>query len=199
MDKATATMCNSQYGVITDVGQLPAPALGGDHGFRATYLLRHPPGRPCNGGGRRPGQCPAAAMIVVDGLEGLEFHHIGVACRDLDREAAAFAGLGYGQEGEDFEDPLQGIKGRFLTGAGPRIELVMPASDVPGVLTNLLAQGHKMYHLAFTTNDLKLSLEQAAAQRAKLVVEPVPAIAFGGRKIAFLFLRNMLLLELIER
>jgi catechol 2,3-dioxygenase-like lactoylglutathione lyase family enzyme len=138
-------------------------------------------------------------MIAPDGIAGLNFHHVGVACRDLDREAAAFAGLGYRPEGADFEDPIQGIRGRFLTGTGPRIELVTPLGDEPGVLTNMLEKGHKMYHLAFTTGDMERSLAEAAAQRGKLVVGPVPAVAFGGRRIAFLFLKNMLLLELIER
>jgi len=31
-----------------------------------------------------------------------------------------------------------------------------------------------------------------------LIVAPVPAVAFGGRKIAFLMLPNRLLIELIE-
>lgn len=136
---------------------------------------------------------------TISGMTGLEFHHIGVACRNLDREYASFAAMGYAPEGEVFEDPIQGIRGWFLTGAGPRIELVAPLGEGSGVLTNVLARGVKMYHLAYTTPDMERSLAEAAKVRGKLVVEPVAATAFAGRRIAFLFLSNMMLLELIER
>jgi len=51
----------------------------------------------------------------------LLFHHLGVACRNLDVEEAVWVPLGYTREGDDFEDPRQQIRGRFLTGPGPRL------------------------------------------------------------------------------
>jgi len=36
------------------------------------------------------------------------------------------------------------------------------------------------------------------AQRAKVLVPPVPAVAFGGREIAFLVMPNRMLIELID-
>ena len=44
----------------------------------------------------------------------LQFHHIGVACRDLEKEIRSFAIVGYRLEGEQFSDPLQKIHGCFL-------------------------------------------------------------------------------------
>ena len=67
------------------------------------------------------------------------------------------------------------------------------------MLANILAQGTKMYHLAFLTADLDASLAEASRRRAKIVVEPIPAVAFGGNRIAFFFLPNLMLVELIER
>lgn len=131
-------------------------------------------------------------------LSDLDFHHVGVACRNLDREQTVFEAMGYRLEGEPFEDPIQGIRGRFLTGVGPRVELVAPLGSDVNVLTNVLGHGVKMYHLAFTTSDMELSLDEAARARGKLMVAPVPAVAFGGQRIAFVFLPNMLLMELIE-
>jgi len=130
-------------------------------------------------------------------MEGLEFHHIGVACLDLDTEASAFGALGYAQEGADFEDSIQGVSGRFLVGAGPRLELLAPLGS-GGVLTPWLQRGTKLYHLAYQTRDLVSSLEDLRRVRARVMVAPVPAVAFGGRAIAFLLMPNLLLLELIE-
>lgn len=128
----------------------------------------------------------------------MEFHHIGVACEDMDRERAAFALLGYAPEGEVFEDPIQGIKGQFLTGPGPRMELVAPLTDASTTLTGILAQRIKLYHMAYFTPDMDTGLEALRAQRGKVVSAPQPAVAFGGRKIAFVALPNRLLVELIE-
>ncbi len=128
-----------------------------------------------------------------------DFHHIGVACDDLEREERTFLGLGYRREGEIFADPIQGIRGLFLTGAGPRMELVTPFDDQAGVLTGVLAQRLKMYHIAYLVPDLMQALKSLKEQRAKLVVNPSPAVAFNGRSVAFLVLPNRMLIEIIEK
>jgi methylmalonyl-CoA/ethylmalonyl-CoA epimerase len=127
----------------------------------------------------------------------LVFHHFGVACRDLDRESQAYALLGYLPEGDDFEDPVQGVRGRFLTGGGPRMELLV---SLPGrdVLEPWLAPGNRIYHQAFTTSDLDASHQALGRAGARTVVAPVPAEAFQGRRICFVMLRTMSLVELVE-
>ena len=127
----------------------------------------------------------------------MNFHHIGVACADLDREAAAFGHLGYQAEGADFSDPAQGIRGRFIVGGGPRLELLVP---LPGsdVLTPWTARGVRMYHLAYETRSIEGSLEELKRQRARVVSPPTPAVAFGGRRVAFLVLPTLQLIELVQ-
>ena len=128
----------------------------------------------------------------------LLFHHLGVACRNLDAEETVWAPLGYTREGEDFEDPRQQIRGRFLTGPGPRLELLV---GTPGstVLDPWLSRGIKIYHQAFEVADVRATIAEMMQLRARVVVEPVPAVAFGGREISFLLLANGSLVELIER
>jgi methylmalonyl-CoA/ethylmalonyl-CoA epimerase len=129
---------------------------------------------------------------------GHEFHHIGYATTSIEREEATFGLLGYRSEGEAFTDPTQGIRGLFLTGPGPRIELLegLPESST---LTPWLASGIRMYHLAYTVPDIGGAVSWARSQRARITVEPVPAVAFGGRRISFAMFRNGLLVEFIER
>ena len=128
----------------------------------------------------------------------LEFHHVGVACSSLKHEARRFELLGYNLEGEEFSDPVQGVRGCFMTGGGPRMELLMPEAE-DGVLTPWLKSGVKLYHLAYIADNQEKAIDYYRNQRAKLVVAPVPAIAFGGRHICFLMLPNMLLIELIQQ
>ena len=126
----------------------------------------------------------------------LHFHHIGVACRNLDAETARFAALGYRPEGSDFTDPTQGVSGRFLMGGGPRLELLSSLS-AEGVLAPWLKAEVKLYHLAYETPAFDDEISRLQGQGAKVVVQPVPAVAYGGRRIAFLMVPNLLLIELI--
>jgi methylmalonyl-CoA/ethylmalonyl-CoA epimerase len=48
-------------------------------------------------------------------------------------------------------------------------------------------------------DDANAAIDWARGSRAKVVVHPVPAVAFGGRRIAFVVFRNGLMLEFIER
>jgi methylmalonyl-CoA/ethylmalonyl-CoA epimerase len=133
---------------------------------------------------------------VID-LSQLNFHHIGVACKDLDAETEKLKILGYSIEGDDFIDPIQGVKGRFLSGQVPRLELLVPLAG-DSVLSPWLKSNVKMYHLAYETSSLLDTIQKLIAQRGRLVVKPVPAVAFNNREIAFVMLPNMLLVELIS-
>ncbi len=127
----------------------------------------------------------------------LVFHHLGLACRSIDRERRHLEMLGYTPEGESFEDPQQGVRGCFLVGPGPRLELLEPLPD-SSTLEPFLARGVKMYHQAFETPTFDDTLHGYLTQRARLVSPPKPAVAFHGRRVAFLILPNMLIVELIE-
>jgi methylmalonyl-CoA/ethylmalonyl-CoA epimerase len=127
----------------------------------------------------------------------MNFHHIGIACTDLDAEAASLASLGYTPEAHDFTDPVQGIRGRFMVGGGPRLELLVSSGD-SRVLTPWLDRGVKMYHLAYEVRSLPEAMDRLIAGRARVVSDPRAAVAFGGRQIAFLALPNMQLVEIIE-
>lgn len=127
----------------------------------------------------------------------MSFHHIGVACHDLATESEAFGMLGYEPESEDFMDSRQGIRGRFLAGPGPRLELLV---GLPGssVLDPWLNKGIKFYHQGFVVESLEAGLRALREKGGRMVSAPVPAVAFGGRDIAFVMLRNLAMVELIQ-
>ncbi len=92
------------------------------------------------------------------------------------------------------------MRGLFLAGQAPRLELLQPLDDGDGgVLAPWLKQDIKLYHLAYEVEGIAGAIDRLRTQRAKLVVPPVPAVAFDGREIAFLMLPNRLLIELIEQ
>lgn len=130
-------------------------------------------------------------------MTNLRFHHLGLATRAIEIEAAELRHLGYRPEGPAFVDVLQGIRGQFMVGPGPRIEVLAPTDGSP-VLEPWLAKGIKLYHQAFEVADLDSELARHKAAGAMVVVQPTAAVAFGGRRIAFAMLPSLLLIELIE-
>ena len=127
-----------------------------------------------------------------------EFHHIGYASFDVEKEKCLLACLGYKQAGDGFVDDVQGVSGIFMAGGGPRIELM---EQTPGSITlqPWLNAGIKLYHMAYLVDDISHAIEKLRSERAKLIVPPVPAVAFVGKKIAFLMLPNKFMVEVIER
>jgi methylmalonyl-CoA/ethylmalonyl-CoA epimerase len=125
------------------------------------------------------------------------FHHLGVAAPRLAEEVASWGAIGYVNEGGVFEDPLQGVRGVFLTGPGPRLEILEPLYG-SAVLDGWIGRGVRIYHQAFEVSHIDMALKSALSVGAKTQRPPVPAVAFGGRLIAFVMQRNMNLIEFIE-
>jgi len=129
---------------------------------------------------------------------GAAFHHVGIACSDLDTDEAFFAALGYRREREDIDDEIQGVKARFMVGDGPRIELVCNLEGRT-VLSEFLRKGVKLYHVAYEVDDLDVAGEKLAALGARQIGSVVPGIAFGMRKLVFFILPSTMLVEVISR
>ena len=127
----------------------------------------------------------------------LELHHIGIACHSIFEEEKIFLPLGYVREGEVFMDPIQKVRGLFMTMGGTRMELLEPIStDSP--INAFIQREIKMCHQAFFCKDLEKTTQYFWEQGAYLVVQPVVNQAFDGRKVSFLKLKNKMLIELIE-
>jgi methylmalonyl-CoA/ethylmalonyl-CoA epimerase len=159
---------------------------------RARGLLHHPP-VDASGSSRRGRAIVGLMEVSLD----LRFHHVGLACEDIEVERAAHRLLGYTDEGLVFVDPRQRIRGCFMVQGGMRIELLQPEGE-GSPLRPHLTRGIKMYHQAFETDAIEASIDELRRGGAALAVPPTPAVAFGGRPIAFLMLRTTMLVELIQ-
>jgi methylmalonyl-CoA/ethylmalonyl-CoA epimerase len=115
---------------------------------------------------------------------GHPFHHIGVACSDIDKAAKHFR-LAYDVTSDTgtVYDPLQKAHVRLFNEGQPgAIELVAG----PAVAT-ILTHRTSYYHVCYTTPDLPLTIERARQVGAMCISGPTPAILFGGRRVAFVF------------
>ena len=128
---------------------------------------------------------------------GCSFHHLGIACRHIDAEARHWFDLDYRAEGDLFEDPVQQIRGLFVIGPGPRLELLSALTSTSPIV-GLVHRGTKIYHQAFETSRFDNALAAMREKGSKTMMGRSPAVAFNMRRIAFLLMPNMNMIELIE-
>lgn len=101
-----------------------------------------------------------------------------------------------------FDDPIQKVTVNFLqqtAGEAAEIELIAPLTEDAPIRSMLNKTGGGAYHLCFETNDLERALAHLRGQRCLVVSAPTPAVAFEGRRIAWLYTPSRLLVELVER
>lgn len=127
-------------------------------------------------------------------------HHIGFVVASISTSAEGFArSLSASWDGRIIHDPLQTANVTFLVaGAGqPLIELVEP-SGAGSPVARIAERGGGLHHLCYEVASLEEQLKRSRAAGAILVRPSVPAIAFGGRRICWIFTRERLLLEYLE-
>jgi methylmalonyl-CoA/ethylmalonyl-CoA epimerase len=125
--------------------------------------------------------------------------HVGVVVGSLDVATAYYAShFGLREVGGRIVDPLQDVELQFLEDdAGARIELIRPLSaDSPSA--RALKAGGGLNHICYQVADLDASVRALVASEAKVVREAMPAVAFGGRRVAFLYTRQRELIEFVE-
>lgn len=128
----------------------------------------------------------------------LEFHHIGVASKKIEKDMSGFSFLGYIKASDIFEDKLQGVRGVFLEAKGqPCLEL-LENLDGSDTVTPMIESGNKMYHFAYLTSSIEKAMGVFLKAKAK-IVSPLKQSAYFGKRICFMVLPNMYIIELIER
>lgn len=127
-----------------------------------------------------------------------EFHHIGVATKEIEKEFSYYKIFGYLREGNSFEDNEQGIKGQFIINENqPRLELLENISGST-TLNTFLEKNIHMYHTAYLVENIEKVIELFMRNRAKLL-SPLKESVYFKKRICFLVLANSFLIELIER
>ena len=130
------------------------------------------------------------------------FHHIGFVVASIQSSVQGFLqSLDAKWDEKIFQDPHQGVRVAFLrsrTPANPVVELVEPAGDDSPVIP-FLKRGGGLHHLCYEIDNLEEQLQLSRAQRGIVVRPPLPAVAFEGRRIAWVYTRNKLLVEYLER
>ena len=132
----------------------------------------------------------------------IRLHHVGFVVPDIREKIQEFArSLGATWDARLFDDPIQKVTVGFLQTPLPsdaQIELIQPAGQDSPVF-NFLKKGGGLHHLCYEVGDLAAHLRRVRAEGALLLKPPVPAVAFGNRRIAWVSTRQKLLIEFLEQ
>jgi methylmalonyl-CoA/ethylmalonyl-CoA epimerase len=133
---------------------------------------------------------------------GFKLRHVGVAVPSLGPATETLSTLfGYRVISGPFDDPIQKVSVNFLTTSdkdAAEIELIAPLSEDSPITSMLAKSGGGAYHLCFETSDIDQALVHAKSNGCMIVSPAVPAVAFGGRRIAWIYTRSRQLFELVE-
>ena len=128
--------------------------------------------------------------------------HVGVAVPSLGPTTELLSTLfGYKVVAGPFDDPIQKVTVNFLAKSGEdvaEIELIAPITEDSPIRSMLAKDGGGAYHLCFETSDIDGAMTHAKNSGCIVVSPPVPAVAFQGRRIAWIYTRSRQLFELVE-
>lgn len=116
-------------------------------------------------------------------------HHVGIAVPSISAACPAC---------QSIEDTRQRVRVAFATVHGAPIELIEPAADDSPVLESL-RKGNRLVHLCFEVDSHADALAASRPFGFRAISTPVPAPAFGGAPILWVFHQVYGLVELIER
>ena len=129
----------------------------------------------------------------------MSFHHIGCLTDNMEESLDGYRqGLGFTNISEIYSIAHQQVKVCFIeTGPGAFLELVEPTGDNV-VLRKILKSKNPYYHIGYLVDDIDRSISRMQDEGCYLV-NKFQSEAFQDKWCAFLYTREMHLIELIER
>lgn len=137
----------------------------------------------------------------MDPIAQLRLHHVGVVVADIAAEVKRYIDrFGYEVRSAVIHDPVQTAFVQFVSLPSDSVYLEFVSPDGPNSrLSNALKKGGGVNHLCYSTPRIDDAVQQLWETGMFLLQPPVPAVAFRGRKIAWLMGSDSVSIELVER
>jgi methylmalonyl-CoA/ethylmalonyl-CoA epimerase len=131
-----------------------------------------------------------------------KFKHIGVAVKDIQRSVEKYGDIfGYKVISGPFNDPIQKAVVCFIGSSvenEPMIELISPLTE-DSFVHRMLKKEMGVYHSCYEVQDIDQTLEAVRKKGCIIISNPVPAVAFQGKRIAWFFMPTSQLIEVVEK
>lgn len=127
----------------------------------------------------------------------MRIDHIGYAVKNIEKARRSMEALGFSFE-DTVEDPDRQIYIAFGESDGYRVELVAPMAEGSPVDKQLSAIGPTPYHICYKSSEIEADIEKLKENRFRVSVPLAPAVAFGGKRVVFLYSLSVGLIEIVE-
>ena len=131
----------------------------------------------------------------------MKVHHVGYLVADIDAAISEFVSMGYEVRQEKLYDPSRKVYLCFMENNGVMIELVCPSEECR-LFTSLQRRiGNAPYHICYFPDEdsaFDSAIEALETQGFMMAQPPEAAVAFGGRRVAFMMSPETGLIEILE-
>lgn len=127
----------------------------------------------------------------------MRIDHIGYAVNNIDKARKSMEALGYAFE-PTVEDKDRNIFIAFGELDGYRVELVAPMGEGSPVDMYLSKIGPTPYHICYRSSDIEADIAELQKNRFKVSIPLAPAIAFGNKRVVFMYSLSVGLIEIVE-
>ncbi len=123
-------------------------------------------------------------MTILDAVEALRIHHLGVAVEDLDEAVGTYERLFGGRIEHRGRLDDQGVQAVSMRVGESRVELMGSLGEDTPVGKFLAKRGPGMHHVAYEVDDLPAALRHLSDRGAELIDEE-PRSGLFGLQVAF--------------
>ncbi len=127
----------------------------------------------------------------------MKIDHIGYAVKSIDKAKKQMETLGFTFE-ETIPDTDRNIYLAFGEMDGYRVELVAPISNGTPVDAFLEKIGLTPYHICYMSSEIEADMERLQQKRFKVTIPLAPAVAFGEKRVVFMYSLSVGLIEIVE-
>jgi hypothetical protein len=124
--------------------------------------------------------------------------HIGYAVRNIEEAKKSLEVLGFAFA-DIIKDEDRNICICFGEMNGYRVELIAPISEGSPVDVQLAKIGPTPYHICYKSADIENDIARLEKSRFKVTVPLAPAVAFGGKRVVFMYSLQIGLIEIVEK
>jgi len=130
----------------------------------------------------------------------VRIHHTGVVVRDIYTHYHKYMAHLFPESALSplIRDPLQKVNAVFIESPRGCIELIEPADDDSPISQTAQQYPAGLHHVCLEVTHLSRQLDLCKAAGQYIISPPTPAIAYGGRHIAFVMGEDRLLWELLQ-
>jgi Glyoxalase/Bleomycin resistance protein/Dioxygenase superfamily len=130
----------------------------------------------------------------------MKLHHLGISVKSINNSVKHYQNsLNWHQISSIIYDPVQDVNITFMSdGNNILYELIEPSS-VNSPISGLLKKRISLYHVCYEVGRIQDKINELEKKGFLKILGPVAAVAFDGRKVAFLINSDNLTIELLEK